>query len=351
MLAGLLTCILNNYLTIIFTATVLYLIRIVFLRGHFTPLKKNLKGKRIIVTGSSAGVGKATAIQLLKDGADVIFACRNKDKTMRVFKEIEKIDATLLERAHFLEINLASFKSIQSFVENFDSKFGSLDILINNAATYPKDFGLTEDKIEHNYHENYFSLVVLSRLLLKNFNQKEGRILNLASFAHVQCDFTDASVDALFQDKEYRSVEKYYANVWLQHYHYANTKTAIIYFSSHFAEYLEKAHPHVKCVSVNPGLVFTEFGRFISDHWLFGYAYSTLWWTYQYFSKPAIGGAQSSLHCCYLDFNELCSGAYYSDCKIGKLSALARDTSMRNKFVDYSYDLLRKNNVGKKINL
>jgi NAD(P)-dependent dehydrogenase (short-subunit alcohol dehydrogenase family) len=338
----LLTLLLNNWVRLTVTFFILYLIRVLFLRGIFTTLKKNLKGKRIIVTGSSAGIGKATAIQLLQDGAEVIFACRNQVKTEKVFEEIKKINPSLIERAHFLHIDLVSFKSVQKFVNEFDAKFGDLDILINNAATYPRDFGLTEDKLDFNYQENYFSLVLLTKLLLKNFKNKEGRILNLASFAHIQCDFTEESIDRLFKDKSFECVVPYYTNLWIQHYHYANTKTAIIYFSSHFAETLEKSHPHIKCVSVNPGLVYTEFGRFVSEHWFLGYVYSVSWWIYQYIAKTALGGAQSTLHCCYLDFPDLVSGSYYSDCKVGKLAAKARDSNLRNKFVENTYDLLKK---------
>ena len=49
--------------------------------GPLNPIKKDLKGKLIIVTGSSDGIGLETAKDLLKSNATVIFACRNKNKT------------------------------------------------------------------------------------------------------------------------------------------------------------------------------------------------------------------------------------------------------------------------------
>ena len=335
----------SNWGIITLTLILLYLIRVIFLTGTFTKLKRSLSGKVVIVTGASAGIGKATALQLLQDGAEVIYACRNKEKTLRVFSEIEKKDKSLLPRAHFIQLNLASFKSVREFVFEFNKKFNKLDILINNAATYPgENFEITDDNLEALYQQNYFSLVLLTMLLLDKFDKKEAKILNLASFAHIQCDFTIESIKHLATDKEFKSVkEAYYGNLWSKHYHYSNSKTAVIHFTAFLGEYCAENYKHIKTVSVNPGLVYTEFGRFVSEHKFLGYVYSVFFMVYMYIAKSALSGAQSTLHCCYLEFNELLNGAYYSDCKVGRLAKVAKDKDIRDLIVKYTADTLKSN--------
>lgn len=347
------TFLLQNYwLTIAFISLLLWGIRKIFLVGTFTPLKKSLVGKLVIVTGSSAGIGKATAHQLLKDGATVIYACRDEEKTRKVFQEIEKEDKELIKRAHFIKLNLNSFSSVKSFVEEFNKKFVNLDILINNAATFPIDFEVTKDKLESIYQQNYFSQVVLTLMLLDKFNKKEAKILNLSSFCHIQCDFTLESIEEMKRDLTYKKMnDNYFGNVWIKHYHYANTKTALILFTNHLAEYLQKYYPHIKTASVNPGLVYTEFARFFSEHKYLGKIYSVFFFTYMYIAKTPISGAQSSLHCCYLDFENFVSGAYYSDCKVGNLSCLAKDKTIRDAFVKYTKEFLREREDLKEIHM
>jgi retinol dehydrogenase 12 len=333
----------KHWFTISVISILLWVIRKVFLVGTFTPLKKSLKGKLIVVTGASAGIGKATAHQLLKDGADVIYACRDEEKTRKVFQELEKEDKELVKRAHFIRLNLNKFSSVKRFVEEFNRKFDKLDILINNAATYPIDFEITEDKLESIYQQNYFSQVVLALLLLDKFDKTEGKILNLSSFAHIQCDFTLESIEEMKRDLTYKRIkENYFGNMWLKHYHYANSKTAMIFFTSYFGEYLQKNYPHIKTVSVNPGLVYTEFARFFSEHKFYGKIYSILFFMYMYIAKTAFAGAQTSLHCVYLNFEDMVSGAYYSDCKLGKMSSLAKDKTIRDAIVKYTKDFLKQ---------
>lgn len=333
----------KHWFSIAIISILLWAIRKLFLVGTFTPLKKSLKGKLVIVTGASAGIGKATAHQLLKDGADVIYACRNEEKTRKVFQEIEKEDKELVKRAHFIKLNLNKFTSVKKFVEEFNKKFDKLDILVNNAATYPIEFEITEEKLESIYQINYFSQVVLALLLLDKFDKTEGKILNLSSFAHIQCDFTLESIEEMKRDLSYKKIkEDYFGNMWLKHYHYANTKTAMIFFTSYFSEYLQKNYPHIKTASVNPGLVYTEFGRFVSEHKFLKYVYSTLFFIYMYIAKTSFSGAQTSLHCIYLDFQDVVSGAYYSDCKLGKLSSLAKDKTIRDSLIKYTKDFLKQ---------
>ena len=337
-------------------AILLYLIRRIFLLGTFTKLKTDLTSKIIIVTGASAGIGKSTAIQLLQDGAEVVFACRDKHKTMKVFEEILNMDQNLLKRAHFLELNLISFNSVLNFVKNFKAKFPKLDILINNAAEYPIDFYLTEDHIEYTFQSNHLSQIVLTTHLLDHFDKKEGRIINVSSFAHIQCDWTIEKLAELKEDKLFQSIEKeYYTNMWRKHYHYANAKTGGIYFTNYLGEYLEQYYPHIKVACLSPGLVYTEFARFFSQHRILGKLYSFLFPIYKYIAKTSLGGAQTSLHLCYLDLKDFVNGAYYDNCKLANTSSLAKDKKIRDSVIELSVNLIKNHKdlsqIGEKLKI
>jgi len=322
---------------------VLYLIRVYFILGGYTTLRRSMSGKLIIVTGSSAGIGKATALQFLEDGAEIVFACRDKEKTHRVFEQIKKKSDDQRNRCHFIELNLSSFQSVHNFVKTFKQKFQKLDILVNNAATFPTKFTITEDCIEETLQTNHLSVMLLTTLLLDHFDKKEGRIINVASFAHIQSDWTVKKLDELRKDFEFKSIKaEYWGNMWLKHYHYANSKIGTIFFTSYLGDHLEKNYPHIKTACMNPGVVYTEMHRFIYENYIIGKIYDVAYVIHWYISKTAIGGAQSSLHLCYLDFSQIVNGGYYNNCKLQNASETARNKEIRGAAMNFSWELIQR---------
>ena len=84
------------------------------------------------ILGANTGIGKATAENLAKRGARVILACRNKHKGMEAEEEVK--EAARSKKVQFMKLDLASFKSIRSFVDEFSNNENRLDILVNNAG-------------------------------------------------------------------------------------------------------------------------------------------------------------------------------------------------------------------------
>lgn len=74
----------------------------------------DLKGKIVIITGSSAGVGKEAARKLAYLGATIIFACRSKEKTLPIINEMKKQCHN--ENLHFLHLDLPNYTSVREFV-------------------------------------------------------------------------------------------------------------------------------------------------------------------------------------------------------------------------------------------
>ena len=147
--------------------------------GPLNPIKKDLKGKLIIITGSSDGIGLEAAKDLLKSNATVIFACRNKNKTETI---INSFPENLKKNAIFIQLDLERFKSIENFVKEIKSKYPKIDILINNAGL--SSWGnvyKSEDGYMNVYQVNYLGGVLLTLLLLDHFNEKESKIINISS--------------------------------------------------------------------------------------------------------------------------------------------------------------------------
>lgn len=83
----------------------LYYLRRYF-KGAQCKTKQSMKGKIIIVTGASAGIGKASAIDLVKQAGQVILACRNESKTQEAMKSLSKEEQKLIK---FIKLDLCDF--------------------------------------------------------------------------------------------------------------------------------------------------------------------------------------------------------------------------------------------------
>jgi len=82
----------------------------------------NIKGKTVLITGATSGLGKATAVKLAKLGADIIFTSRDMEKALALVKEIGN--------AKMLECDLASLDSVRAIAK----EVANIDVLINNAG-------------------------------------------------------------------------------------------------------------------------------------------------------------------------------------------------------------------------
>jgi 3-oxoacyl-[acyl-carrier protein] reductase len=140
----------------------------------------DLKDKIALVTGGNSGLGKATAIHLIKNGATAIITGRDHDKTQNVAEEIGaipfKCDVTKDE-----EID-----SLYSFIEN---EYGKLDILINNAGIGKRGelTELTREDMRAIYEVNVFGAAMIAKGAAQLFKkQQHGNIVNIASTASLK---------------------------------------------------------------------------------------------------------------------------------------------------------------------
>lgn len=308
-----------------FFFSAIYLIRW-FCNGPKTNATRDMTHKIAIITGCSAGIGKETARDLLDKGAKVIFACRDKVKTLRI------IDALVNEKnrsnAIFMQLNLANFKSMNSFVQEFSKKFDRLDLLINNAGVFNDKLFITEDGIENTLQTNHISHFTLTGLLLKYLkNSDDPRVINVGSEAHAWAG--DGIEYFKFNDATYKMFISY-----------GISKAANIYFSEFLTEYSKKNNKlsQMKAVTVHPGGVNTEIsrtkGKGIMIKLIMGFFRPFMY----LFFKDEKMGAQTTLHCCYIDRAELVEGGYYANCKVSKKNENIRKYGLENKVNLFTFE-------------
>jgi NAD(P)-dependent dehydrogenase (short-subunit alcohol dehydrogenase family) len=90
----------------------------------------DFKGKTALVTGASGGIGRAVAIALAKEGADIVLASRNVPKLKEVKKEIE----ALRRKAKAIQCDVSKDASVSAMKEKALKAFNNIDIIINNAG-------------------------------------------------------------------------------------------------------------------------------------------------------------------------------------------------------------------------
>jgi len=137
----------------------------------------NLSGKKVLITGGSSGIGKATAIDLVGKGAIVCITGRNKVKLDKVASEINAIP---------IHLDVSKYNSIAVKTLDAFHSMGGIDVLINNAGI--GEFAKLEDiKINHFesiFATNVFGLTMLTQEVVKFFKtQQYGMIINIGSSA------------------------------------------------------------------------------------------------------------------------------------------------------------------------
>jgi 3-oxoacyl-[acyl-carrier protein] reductase len=137
-----------------------------------------IKGSNILITGGSSGIGKETAKQLIKEGANVVITGRDENKLNQVAKEIGAIPLLF----DISDLKYISAKAREAFI----LMDGKIDALINNAGVgvFPKLGDIQIEDLHQVYNTNVFGLTLLTQEIIKPFiNQGYGNIINIGSTA------------------------------------------------------------------------------------------------------------------------------------------------------------------------
>lgn len=132
-----------------------------------------------LVTGAGRGIGRATALALAENGADVALAARSVDQLERVAEEIRKLG----RRALVVECNAAQTENLSAFAARAVDEFGRIDIVVNNVGgSMPKDFmQTTEKEFAGAFHFNVTTAFALSQAAVPHMQERGGAIVNISS--------------------------------------------------------------------------------------------------------------------------------------------------------------------------
>jgi NAD(P)-dependent dehydrogenase (short-subunit alcohol dehydrogenase family) len=208
----------------------------------------DLSGKRVLVTGVSAGLGVETARALAAHGAAVVGAARDLAKARRATDEV-RAQAANGGSLELVELDLADLKSVRACADRLVAAGQPFDLVIANAGVMATPFGKTADGFETQFGTNHLGhFVLINRLapLLK----PGSRVVALASSGH---RFSDVNLeDPNFERTEYTPFGAY-----------GRSKTANVLFAVEF----DRRHKGrgVRATAVHPGGIQTELGRYMTD--------------------------------------------------------------------------------------
>jgi NAD(P)-dependent dehydrogenase (short-subunit alcohol dehydrogenase family) len=135
------------------------------------------KNKLVIVTGSNSGIGKEIAKSFVDYGAKVIIACRNEQSALQAKEYIGA-------NSEYIYLDLSDIDTIYQFVDKVQSRYGKVDILINNAGVLRPPLTRTKSGLELTFAVNYIGYYSLSILMIPLMNSvAESRIINMSSIS------------------------------------------------------------------------------------------------------------------------------------------------------------------------
>lgn len=143
---------------------------------------KDLKGKKVLVTGSSSGIGSATAIMFSQQGCFVgIHYFRTKEGAEKTLEQVRKNSDGIL-----LQADVRDEKQVNGMVEKFVEEAGGIDILINNAGSLIDRQPFETATVEYHddvYATNVRSIFLATRASLPYLKESRGNIVNIGSVA------------------------------------------------------------------------------------------------------------------------------------------------------------------------
>jgi len=203
-----------------------------------------MKGKTVLITGATSGIGKETALCLAAKGARVVCINRNKEKSEELLRHLYAVCPSA--QHEYLIADLSSLKQVRQAAEEFLSRHSRLDVLINNAGGYFNPRRQTEEGYEYTFTVNYLSHFLLTLLLLDLLKQSApARIVHVSSIAYL---VGGKAFDDVMTEKSYCPMKVY-----------GRSKLANLVFSTHLARKLRGTR--VVSNALHPGVVNTNFSK------------------------------------------------------------------------------------------
>jgi len=269
----------------------------------------DLAGKRILVTGASAGLGIETCRALVAGGADVVGAVRDLGKGRIATQAVAAAAKVSGSNFSLIELDLASLDSVRRCADALISAGAEFDVVIANAGVMMTPFGHTADGFETQFGTNHLGhFLFINRIA--SLLRENGRVVVLSSAAH---RFADFSLDDL--NFEHTSYDPGLA--------YSRSKTGNALFA---VEFDRRHREGGRCaVAVHPGAIMdTDLARHMTKEEVQGMldgvaSRSANTGTPPFFMKTIPQGAATSVWAAVVAEADVIGGRYCEDCHVAKV--------------------------------
>jgi len=284
-------------------------------------METGLKGRRVLVSGATSGIGKETARGLARLGAEVVVVGRSPDKTEAVVEELRQ--STGNPRVASLLCDLSSIAEVRRLAAEVERRYGVLHVLVNNAGGMNPKREVTVDGFERTFAVNHLAYFVLANALLPALRKgAPARIVQVASEAHRGVGFRPARLD--FDDLQ---AERGYSAFDI----YGRSKLANIL---HTRELARRAGAGVTANCLHPGFVASGF----LDKPGLWRAVKPLAYL---FALDNVAGARTSIYLASSPEVAEVTGEYFSNCRPRRPTRAAQDDEAARRLWEVSEALTR----------
>jgi NAD(P)-dependent dehydrogenase (short-subunit alcohol dehydrogenase family) len=199
----------------------------------------------VLLTGATRGIGRAAAVELAREGAEVALVGREPERVRAVAREMQAAGASAPVHEHVVDLMLMS--EVRRLAEEVGERYEQVDVLANNAGALFASRGLTAEGLERTFALNHLAPFLLTNLLRDRL--RGGRVVTTASDAHQRghLDLGD-----LQSERSYRAMRVY-----------GTSKLCNILFTRELA----KRAPELHANCFHPGVVRTGFGKHENGVW------------------------------------------------------------------------------------
>ncbi len=268
-----------------------------------------MQEKTCIVTGSSSGIGKETALGLARMGAQVVMICRDRASGEEAQREIKRSSGN--EQIDLFLADLSSQQEVRQEAQEMQSRYAQINVLINNAGKIFPERQVSRDGIEMSFAVNHLAAFLLTNLLLKTLKASApARIVNVSSS---DSQARGLNLDDLQSEQTYAKRQAY-----------AKAKLALLLFSYDLARQLAGTGVTVNCL--HPDYVGTQQ----IDRGIPSYARALTGILKRLFSTPE-QGAQTSLYLATSPDLEGITGKYFDQRREKTTVPLSYDTAWQEQ--------------------
>ena len=276
-----------------------------------------MAGRTVLVTGGSAGIGRATALGLARMGADLAITGRDRGRTEGAAGELRAAGGGQVE---VFVADLSSQSQVRRLAEEVLQRLSRIDVLVNNVGGFWNTRHLTADGLERTFALNHLASFLLTNLLLDRLAQSApARVVTVSSNAHAQgrIDFDD-----LQGERSYSGAGAY-----------SQSKLANVLFTYELARRLPASA--VTANALHPGVVRTSFGA--EDP---GGVQRRLVPFMRPFMKAPAQGAATSIHLASAPDLEQVTGRYFANRKPKRSSKASYDQAAAARLWQMSAELV-----------